>query len=146
MPTAHAGETKYAYRDHETDQVWEVPPIQNQWYTVFDAEDVRLLWCFIWQTNDEVAEKIVEVKWTIDGNVYVRSKLIADTTDIYVYRAHASGALGTDGLEITAAIANAGFYVDKRGHSFKVEVMMVDPPGTNQQLLCDCVRETLEQT
>lgn len=146
MPTAHAGETKYAYLDHDTDVVDESPPIQNQWYTVFDAEDVRLLWCWVQQQNGEVASKNVEVRWTIDGNVYFLYVTISDGTEYYIYRNTPPSLGGTDGLLWSDSITNAAFFVDKRGHSFKVEVRMVSAPGTNQQLLCYCVRETLEQT
>ena len=146
MPVAHAGETKYAYLDHDTDVVDEMPPILNQWYTVFDAEDVRLLWCIIMQDNDEAAVKNVEVRWTIDGNVYWTFDGVPAATEYYVYRYYGASDGGTDGLLPGLTVRNAGGCVDKRGHSFKVEVRIISALGTLQVLRCYCVRETLEQT
>ena len=146
MPVAHAGETKYAYLDHDTDVVEEMPPILNQWYTVFDAEDVRLLLCIIFQFNAEDATKIVEVRWTVDGTVYFGLVQAMESLDYYVHRIAYPSAGGTSGLGLTLVEHNAGGYVDKRGHSFKVEVRIAQALGTNQELYCYCVRETLEQT
>lgn len=137
---------KYAYYDHDTDRVNEVPPVQNTWYEVFDAEDVRLIWCIIFQTNDEAANKDVETRWTIDGNIYFYSDNLPNNTLHWVYRSRDPSTAGTAGIIISATAVNAGYYVDKRGQVFKVEVRMTSVPGTNQVLLCDCVRETLEET
>jgi hypothetical protein len=146
MPVAHAGETKYAYLDHDADVVNEAPPILNQWYTVFDAEDVRLLWCMVTQLNDEVAVKDVEVRWTIDGIPYFGVKTLNSASVWYIFRDYSDSFGGTSGLDWSATRATAGYYVDKRGHSFKVEVRITTALGTNQILGCYCVRETLEQT
>ena len=146
MPVAHAGETKYAYLDHDTDLVEETPPIQNQWYTVFDAEDVRLLWCVVFQYNDENDAKNIAVRWTVDGTVYLTQFISTTGVDYYVYRDAYPSAGGTFGLNMKPAMWNAGYYIDKRGHSFKVEVRITTALGTNQELTCYCVRETLEQT
>jgi hypothetical protein len=146
MPVAHAGETKYAYLDHDTDVVNEAPPILNLWYMVFDAEDVRLLWCVVNQINDEHVVKNVAVRWTIDGNVYYNSDTLGDNNPVWVYRSEEPSSGGTSGLYMVTSEQNAAFYVDKRGHSFKVEVRITTAPGTNQTLTCYCVRETLEQT
>lgn len=137
---------KYWLRDHDSDVVDENPPDQNQWYEVFHAQDVRLLWCQIYQTNTEVAAKDIEVRWTIDGNVYLSTVALDDATTNYVYRHHTPSTGGTLGLQSGAGVVNAGYNVDKRGLDFKVEVRMIGVPGTAQQLLCRCVRETLEVT
>ena len=146
MPIAHQGEVKYHYRDHDTDRVSEAPPVQNQWYTVFDAEDVRLLWCRTTQTNDETAAKDVEVRWTIDGNVYLSTTSMDDNTDYFTYRVAGPSAVGTAGLNSATPARHGTDKIDKRGLSFKVEVRITSVPGTNQTLVCDCVRETLEET
>ena len=146
MPVAHAGETKYAYLDHDTDVVEEIPPIRNQWYTVFDAEDVRLLWCNIYQYNDESAAKDIDLRWTVDGTVYFGQMTTPDSVEYGVFRSSDPSLGGTRGLTVYPGLMNAGYHVDKRGHSFKVEVRMTTVPGTNQWLSCYCVRETLEQT
>ena len=142
----HGEYQKHHYLDHDTDVVDESPPDQNTWYEVFHAQDVRLLWCWIRQKNDEAAAKDVEVRWTIDGNVYFASVSLADDTDSYVYRSWTPSAAGTSGLVVDTANRNAAWFVDKRGQDFKVEIRMTSLPGTNQRLRCYCVRETLEVT
>ena len=132
--------------DHDTDVVDESPPVQNTWYEVFDAEDVRLIWCEIYQTNTENAAKDIEVRWTIDGTVYFISMSLPDITSWFVYRNWIPSTGGTAGLGALAELLNAAYYVDKRGLSFKVEVRMTSVPGTAQLLQCRCVRETLEET
>ena len=145
----HHGEYEHVkewLQDHDTDQVFEIPPIQNTWYEVFHAQDVRLLWCTLYQSNTENAAKDIEVRWTIDGNVYFVSVSLADATRNWVYRTYDISAGGTAGLVSVVPTQNAAFYTDKRGLSFKVEVRMTSLPGTAQQLQCRCVRETLEVT
>ena len=146
MPRAHAGVVKYHYQDHDSDQAYETPPVQNTWYEVFDAEDVRLLWCVMFQNNTEVAAKEIEVRWTIDGTVYFLSRSLAADTNEWIYRNRLGSTGGIAGLNYSAAEVNAAFNTDKRGHSFKVEIRMTDAPGTAQVLSCLCVRETLEET
>ena len=149
MPTAGGittAQVKYHYEDHDTDEVNETPPVQNTWYTAFDAEDVRLIWCSVTQSNDEVAPKNIEIRWTIDGNVYLTALALGSSATVVVYRGRAPSAGGTAGLLTAPPDLNAGYYVDKRGKAFKVEARMTEVPGTNQNLLCRCVRETLEET
>ena len=149
MPVAGGGATVqvvHHYQDHDTDEVDMIPPVQNTWYEVFDAEDVRLIWCYCYQKNDEAAAKDVEIRWTIDGNVYFSSVGLLDDTDRYVYRNRDPSAGGTEGLSFDAVKYSAAYHVDKRGHRFKVEIRMTEAVGTNQILRCRCVRETLEET
>jgi len=141
-----AAQIKYHYQDHDTDLLNEVPPVQNTWYEVFDAEDVRHLWCRVIQVNDELAAKAVEMRWTIDGNIYFSSTSIANNTARWVYRNYLSSGGGVAGLSFNADRVNAAEICDKRGHTYKVEFRMTSVPGTNQTLRCECVRETLEAT
>lgn len=145
----HHGEYEHVkewLQDPDTDVVDETPPVQNTWYEVFDAEDVRLLWCVIRQDNDETAAKDIEVRWTIDGNVYLEQVGLNDATSMWVWRDHDPSVGGTGGLSSSTSIFNAAYYTDKRGLDFKVEVRITSVPGTNQRLRCWCVRETLEVT
>ena len=137
---------KMSWRDHDSDVVDESPPILNEWYPVFDREDVRLLFCDIFQTNTETAAKDVEVRWTIDGNIYFVSVSLANGTHQYVHRVPQPSLAGTGGLGTAAGVVNAGYHADKRGQSFKVEIRITSPLGTAQRLVCWCVPETLEQT
>lgn len=141
-----AAQIKYAYMDYDTDVVDEEPPVQNTWYEVFDAEDVRLLLVNIRQDNDETDAKTVEMRWTIDGNVYLGTRPLPDTTREYAYRSYQPSTLGTLGITISGTALNAMRNLDKRGHAFKVEVRITDVPGTNQRLRCWAIRETLEET
>jgi hypothetical protein len=145
-PKAAGANVKYAYLDHDTDRQNLAPPVLNQWYTVFHAYDVRLLWCKFVQTNGEAAAKDIEVRWTIDGTPYFGSQTAASATSYLTYRDFNESAAGTLGLSITAAFTNGAFYVDKRGQDFKVEIRIVTALGTAQTLICRCVRETLEPT
>lgn len=146
MPRANVGDVKRWLQDHDTDEVDVSPPDQNTWYELFDAEDVRLIWHTIYQSNTETAAKDVEVRWTIDGNVYLGTVSLPDSTYYHAYREDAASAGGTGGLALVAALSNAGKYVDKRGLDFKVEVRMTAVPGTAQRLRSRAVRETLEIT
>lgn len=144
MPKAFG--QKFMYLDHDSDVVNEAPPVLNQWYTAFDALDVRLIWCRARQTNVETAAKDINVRWTIDGNVYFVNTTMDNNTWYYVFRYPNASTGGTLGLATGTPIENAGYHVDKRGQSFKVEVRIVSALGTNQTLECECVRETLELT
>ena len=137
---------KMSWRDHDSDVVDESPPIQNEWYPVFEAEDVRLIWCVVHQSNTEVAAKDIEVRWTIDGTPYLVAFSLADSTFEYIYRHYQPSAGGVQGLWHVESDHTAGYFTDKRGQSFKVEVRITSPLGTAQRLRCYCVRETLEQT
>lgn len=145
----HHGEYEHVkewLRDHDTDVVNETPPVQNTWYEVFDAEDVRLIWCTIYQVSDDIVAKDIEVRWTIDGNVYFIAVSLDDSTLSYIFK-NTYGSTGrTAGLGSSAAAVNAGYHTDKRGLAFKVEVRMTSVPGVNQSLRCYCTRETLEVT
>lgn len=146
MPEAHQGEVQYHYDDHDTDVVDETPPVQNTWYEVFDAEDVRLLYNSIMQSNDEAAAKTLEVRWTIDGNVYFVSQVAVSGTYYYIFRHIVPSGAGTAGLLSNVADRMGAFYTDKRGKEFKVEVRIISVVGTNQRLLSYGVRETHDQT
>ena len=141
-----AAQTKYHYQDHDTDEVDMTPPVQNTWYEVCDEDDVRLIWCAVYQTNTEVAAKDVEVRWTIDGQVYLGMISLPDSDQSYVYRTEYPSAGGTAGLFIFTDRVNAAWGVDKRGHRFKVEVRMTSVPGAAQRLRCLVVLENNVET
>lgn len=146
MPVANGGGASRWLQDHDADMILQQPPVQNQWYIVFDADDVRLLWCTYTQMNDEVAAKNIQFRWTIDGNVYLGTFNLASGAVEFVFR---NGLpivhpLGT--LESIVNRVNGAYYVSKCGLHFKVEVRITSALGTNQMLYCSCVRETLEVT
>jgi len=137
---------KFHYDDHDTDLVNEAPPVQNTWYEVFHAYDVRHLYCVIRQVNDEAAAKTVEVRWTIDGNVYLANPALASNQINWVFRNYLPSSGGTGGLANSTAERMAAFYQSKRGKDYKVEIRITAALGTNQTLTCWCVRETEDLT
>ena len=143
---AEVSGAKFHYDDHDTDLVDEDPPVQNTWYEVFHAEDVRLIWCTVWQNNTEAAAKTMEIRWTIDGNVYFNTWALASGTNNWIYRNEYPSTGGTEGLADIASARNAAHYVDKRGKDFKVEVRITEALGTAQRIVCRCVRETEDLT
>lgn len=144
MPQASGA--KYHYLDHDTDFLNMVPPVQNAWYQVFDAEDVRLIWCCVFHSNTGAVAKDIQVRWTIDGNVYLIGWSVPSGVVHSVYRYIQPSTGGTQGLGWDGGIMTAGYRTDKRGQRFKVEVRMTSAPGVNEDLRCWCVRETLEPT
>jgi hypothetical protein len=147
MPAASgAGTPKQMWFDHDTDIVDVTPPVQNQWYTVFDAEDVRLLWCVMYQHDPDNGARNVEVKWTIDGTVYFIAFSLADSNYVWIWRNYEASTGGTLGLDKDTTQFNAAKYVDKRGQSFKVEIRTTSAGSGTANLRCWCVRETLEPT
>lgn len=141
-----AVEPKRWLHDYDTDVVDETPPIQNTWYEVFDAEDVRLIYCKIYQSNDPTNARNIHVRWTIDGTVYYGGVNAANDTQYYVFRNYEPSTGGTLGLGVDVVLRNGAYYTDKRGLEFKVEVMTPDAVLAGARLLCYAVRETLEIT
>lgn len=146
MPKASGAAVKYHYKDHDSDGVYTAPPVQNQWYTLFDSEDVRLLWALMYQTNGDTANKNIEMRWTIDGQVYMILQDAVNSSMYFVYRTPFGSGGGTGGLGTTLAWITPAWTADKRGMRFKVEVRITSALGTNQLLAALTVRETLEQT
>lgn len=136
MPKAFG--QKFSYRDHDTSQINPLPPVLNLWYEIFHAQDVRLLWCSLKQWNDEVAAKNLEIRWTVDGIVYFCSQSAVNNTYYYIYRHPDASTGGTAGIEPINIMFNAGYYIDKRGQDFKVEVRITSALGTNQRLMAKC--------
>lgn len=141
-----AAQIKYAWQDHDPALSSQDPPVQNTWYTIMDAYDVRLLWCHVIQTNDESAAKDVEVRWTIDGTVYFDADSYEHNAGNYIFKNIYDSALGTSGLTLSSGRVNAADDVDKRGLHVKIEMRMTSAPGTNQVLTGRAVYETLEAT
>ena len=149
MPVAGgniAEQVKYHYEDQPPSVVNEAPPVQNTWYPGIDDDDVRHIWCVVRQINDEVAAKDVEIRWTVDGNVYLAAFALANNTATWIFKNREPSAGGTTGLSTLGTSINAGGYADKRGQSYKTAIRMTGAPGTNQVLSMWDVFETLEET
>lgn len=134
------------YKDHDTDVKDLQPPERDVWYELFDSEDVRLMWCVLHQSNDGAIDQGVEVRWTIDGNVYFTMFTANNLVTYYIYRDHQPSQSGTAGLGSNSTVRTAGIYGVKMGQRIKVEVRMTGFPGTNQRFAIWTVKETLEDT
>lgn len=146
MPTANGATIKYAYGDHDTAIVYAAPPTQNNWETLFDEEDVRLIWCVVCATDLLAAGSDIEVRWTIDGTEYFVDFTADSGTVYFIYRDFVPSGGGTAGLTKTDSEYNAAKYVDKRGQSFKVEVRKTSAVLPTDILEAWAVFETLEVT
>jgi hypothetical protein len=144
--TPASTQIKYSWKDHDTAEQLLNPPVLNQWYTVFDSDDVRLLIMTIYQKNTEAAAKDVEIKWTIDGTTYFCTESLTDDTTYWIYRIVASSSGGTTGLRAENIRTFAFDMLDKRGLKFKVETRIITALGTAQSLKARAVYETLEAT
>lgn len=148
MPTAHLGKsTKYHFQDHDPAYLNQVPPDKDTWYTVLEDTDVRLIQFAVYQNNDEVAAKDIEVKWTLDTHVYfiALDGFEADEQLNLKKDKHPSTG-GTAGLGYQTYTGAIPHDMDKRAHSAKLEVRMTSAAGTNQVLRAWCLYETLEET
>ena len=136
--------TKYWFKGHDTLRLRATPPDQGRWYPVFELSNIRLLWCAIIHYNLGVVAKNIEFKWTIDGVPFLGSALINESTAYWVYRATAPSEGGTAGLLVDSTRRNAGYNTDIRGMKIKIEVRMTSIPEADEDMICDCVIETLE--
>lgn len=154
MPVACAGPVtippivvpKYAYLHHDSGFVNVAPPIQNQWYTVFEDEDVRVIRAQMRQTNGASAALDVEWRYTVDGLVYAVSFSLPHNALYDVWR---DKGPSPGGISVTATLTEkltAAMRVDLRGQSVKAKVRLVGAPGANQTLQAWGVYETLEVT
>ena len=131
------------YKDHDTAFNIVSPPTINVWYPQMHDFNARVIWCCVFQVNDEAAAHSLQVRWTIDGNLYVVTiPAAANAAIYYIYRSIRPSGGGTDGLDYSATLFNAGYYVDKRGLDFLVEIQITDVPGTNQGIAAMVTYET----
>lgn len=143
MPIAHMNQKQF-YWQHETAVEFDqAPPVQNTWYTVLDTTaDVRLIFTSISQSNDEVAGKNLQMRWTIDGlTCELAATAVASGTLYYVRKDQY-----TQALKAQTTIINSGQYVDIRALSIKIEARTTSVPGTNQRLRAWIVYETHQET
>jgi hypothetical protein len=132
--------------DHDTAYIHITPPIQNQWYTVAHVYDLRELLFAVACDDDEGTEPSVEVRWTIDGNVYFTT--LNTVTDVlrYVMRDIFPSTGGTLGLSERGYVAGDTQYDNKRGLDGLFEIRTLGVPGTNAFLDGYLLYETLEVT
>jgi len=147
MPAAHGGASKkYWLMDHEPAEVILASPVTDVWYPVLTESDVRLLLFSIMQINDDEAVKDIEVRWTLDGNVYtVEIQNAENGAQYYIAKDKHSSVVG--GLDNNIDLISCGGKIlDKRALEAKLEIRITSACGTNQMLIGACLYETLEET
>jgi hypothetical protein len=149
MPIAHAGyvaQVKYWLQDHDTDLVNESPPVQNQWYTIFEDDDVRLLTCAVMATDLMEAGSDLAVRWTLDGNVYLLTFNNASGVQDYIYRTKYPSGTNLELAKLANPMMAMQQFGDKRALHMKIEVRKTSACLATDILQAWCVRETLEAT
>ena len=146
MPQASGASLKYAWMDHPPAFIAQPDPDQNQWYEIYHDYDVRQILMDVCYYDDEMTGADIEIRWTIDGNVYLGAIEADDLLQYYVYK-NKYGVDGPTQLD-TTRFTDTGvpLYHDKRGLDFRVEARITTAHGTNSVLLCHAVYETLEVT
>jgi hypothetical protein len=144
--SAPATSAKYWLKDHDTAYLNEVAPIKNQWYTVLQAQDVRIL-TFAFMETDLLAQGCeIEVRWTLDGNIYLYSSDFSSGTQIYIsrtkYPSIVGGLAASTGVKVLAMLNT----IDKRALDAKLEVRIISDTLPTDILNAWCVYETLEVT
>ena len=147
MPAAHGGATKkYWLMDHDPAYIDVSPPVQNTWYEVYHAYDVRQLFMSILYYDDEETGASFEVRWTCDGNIYIIQDTIENDTQEYIYKNKLPSG-GNDELSVDREPSEGRMpYRDKRAQDFKVEIRITSAIGTNAHLIGHALYETLEET
>lgn len=149
MPQASAGyvaQVKYAWMDHDPAYIDISPPVQNTWYELYHAYDVRQLLMGVKYRDDEQEGNNVEVRWTCDGNVYLFATTLDDDDQEDIYKTKFQS--GTT-EELTRDSTPPGMdapYRDKRALDFLVEARVTGVIGTNAHLEAYALYETLEAT
>jgi hypothetical protein len=137
---------KYWLQDHDIAIITKIPPVLNTWYTVIDVDDVRLIEFYILQSNNETAAKDVEVRWTLDGQVYLISVSVPDTFPIYINKNMVGSNGGTSGLSLNPVEISANLFDFVCALHAKLEVRLTSAAGTAQLLGAVCKYETFEET
>jgi hypothetical protein len=149
MPTAHGAPIAQIInflQDHETEEQVKTPPTINVWYTLLDDDDVKLNWFAIIQANDEHSSLDVEIKVTIDGNVYLGAFSADDGTMYYLFKSNVLAAAPNTIDKSTDFSEANGQATPKYGLHMKIEYRVVSAVGTNQALSAWADYETLEAT
>jgi len=153
-------ETISAWTLHDIETDLHAPPTQNVYHEVFDLETGQILhWIAIKQENGEVAAKNVDIKLTIDGEVYEKIGNALDHAEFYYVYFNTVGDDLTAGIVV--AITNAspltsfGIAIEDSDGiktpraslpmiEVKLEVRQTSALGTNQTLNTYYRRSSLE--
>ena len=99
------------------------PPVKNVWYTVLNVDGGnKLRFVTIAQENDEVADKSLNVEFTIDGVVSTITYVLPNNTMWYLY---------PNAQAIFNGSATFSRF-DLDGHTVKIRYCIISDCGTNQ--------------
>lgn len=149
MPQAHVAyvpQIKYAWLNHDIAIKTEDPPTLNAWVEALHVYDARLIEQIIVQTNDENDAKDMEIRWTVDGVVYLDDPSLVAATSYYVYKDMLTSDAGTAGLDVSQTECLANRLTDLRGQDILIEFRIKSVNGTNQKVITGIKYETLEPT
>ena len=118
-----------------------ITPVQNTWYTVLDAKNVRIKSIITRHVNDETAIKVVGVRLTCDGIVISGAQSQTNNLPYVNYLTQTSDTL--TGVNVTSF--NLGYYISLGGKSVKVEARTTSAVGTNPLLFCTVQYEQIKR-
>jgi len=108
----------------------QAPPISGTWYIILDTVlKARLYWIWIRQNNDDTTARDIEVRITIDGEVFVGAVALANNTPNYAYMEGLP-----NGVDFGAALFMVCRYDAAEGKSCMVEMRTTSVVGTNLAL------------
>jgi hypothetical protein len=149
MPQASpqaAAQVRYWLINQDTAYIEAIPPIINQWYTVLEADDLRLKIFALSFVNDEQATPNWEIKWTLDGNIYLFHYDPESDGQMYVSMKKYSIANGVSLWDSSSPLPISNKFFDMCCLHGKLEIRLTNALGTNPILKAWCVYETLEVT
>ncbi len=116
-----------------------ITPVQNTWYTVLNAKNVRIKSIQLKQSNDEAAAKTLAIRGAVDGNAIAASSS-APANNVWLNQG-LSGVVDS----FPASVREAAYYVSLDAKSATVEIEITSALGTNQLLFASVQYEQLER-
>ncbi len=98
------------------------PPIQNTWYTVLNANNVYLTYLAVRFTHSTGAARIVQTRFTVDGQTITGSVGLNHNTVYYAYLV----PFLFDTINYQTAPILVGYNVPWYAKSMKIEVRVVE--------------------
>lgn len=134
MPQAQGRDVHRCYGWEPLAILDQTPVVQNTWYTVLEAEDVRVPYITIMHDNTDNVAKEVEIRLTLDGSVYTITWTLADNTWNWIHCLAQSDAFGNSATPRPAGANDDDHGLEIFAHDFKYEIRMTAVPGTNEVL------------
>ena len=118
-------------------------PVLNQWYTVLDTvRNVRVRNVAIYQSNDEAAQKQLQVRFTING---VASAVDASNSASGAWNGFKIFSVNDTPTYTANEVDSLATYVNLNYSSIKIEIRTTSALGTNPLLKCTVQYEQLKR-